>query len=178
MERIWSKNSVTLFCNHIMTQLNILQRGRQKLNHYHVKYLCQNSVHMIGNPRLWIEIIVNVTGIGIGIKVNVTGVRIGIGIIELAKHWNRNWNRNFWATLKSESELESLANGIRIWIGIMDFGKSWNRNQPMWNRNHWSRKHIQLWQLRLTQKEITLRSSHRLYWIVLWESDILSVPAL
>ena len=53
--------------------------------------------------------LVNVTGIGIGIKVNVTGIRIGIGIIEFAKHWNRNWNRNhgFWKTLESESESES-----------------------------------------------------------------------
>ena len=71
---------------------------------------------------------VNVTGIGIGIKVNVTGIRIGI--IEFAKHWNMN--QNFWATLESESESESLATGIGIRIGIMDFGKPCNRNQ---NRN-------------------------------------------
>ena len=43
--------------------------------------------HMIGNPKLRVEIIINVTGIEIGIKVNVTGIRIGI--IEFAKHWNQ-----------------------------------------------------------------------------------------
>ena len=57
---------------------------------------------MIGTPRLRLEIIVNVTGIGIGIKVNVTGIRIGIRIIEFPKHWNRNQ-----MTLESELESES-----------------------------------------------------------------------
>ena len=97
---------------------------------------------MIGNPRLRIEITVNVTGIGIGIKVNITGIRIGI--IEFVKHWNQNWNRNHMI-LELESELESLATGI----GIMDFGKPWNRNQnrnkPLRNRNHWSWNHLLLW---------------------------------
>ena len=51
---------------------------------------------MIGNPRLRIEIIVN-----------VTGIRIGIIIIELAKHWNimldSESDSKFLASLESES---------------------------------------------------------------------------
>ena len=71
---------------------------------------------MVANPQRRLEIIVNVTGIGIGIKVNFTGIRIGIGIIEFVKHLNRNQimlelesksESKFWATLESESESES-----------------------------------------------------------------------
>ena len=51
---------------------------------------------MIGNPRLRIEIIVN-----------VTGIRIGIIIIEFAKHWNimldSESDSKFLASLESES---------------------------------------------------------------------------
>ena len=84
---------------------------------------------MIGNPRLWIEITVNVTGIVIGIKVNVTRIRIEIGIIEFAKHWNRIWNRSHM-TLESESESKFLGNtGIGIRIGITCY---WNRNHEFW----------------------------------------------
>ena len=72
---------------------------------------------MIGNPRLWIQIIVNVTGIGVGIKVDVTGIRIGI--IE------------FCNTQESELESDSHDTGIGICIEIKIFGQHyiWNRNQ-------------------------------------------------
>ena len=52
---------------------------------------------MIGTPRLGIEIVVNVTGIIIGIKVSLSGIRIGIGIIEFG-----NLNHGFWNILESE----------------------------------------------------------------------------
>ena len=87
---------------------------------------------MMGNPRLRIEIIFKVTGIGNGIEVNVTGIRIGIGIIEFAKRRNWNWDWNhMMLELEPESESKLLGNtgmGIRIEITCY-----WNRNQ---SRNH------------------------------------------